>query len=131
MNLTNIIIAASLLLNSILLMAVVGIVPFLLFLSVGCNVAMVVFVKRLLDEQEEIGLDSSQLFDSLERFERHLQGIYELETFYGDSTLSGLLEHMRTLADDMEEYCKKHEFITIQEGILIAAEEEDIEKAEE
>ena len=130
MNLTNIIIAASLLLNSILLMAVVGIVPFLLFLSIVCNVALMIFIKKLLDEQEEIGLDSSQLFDSLEKFERHLQGIYELETFYGDSTLSGLIDHMRVLADDMEEYCKKHEFITIQEEMLIAA-EEDIEKAEE
>ena len=128
---TNIIIAVSLVINAILIISVVGIVPFFLFLSVVINVAFVFFIKGLFDQQEEIGLDSSELFDSLEKFEKHLQNIYELETFYGDTTLAGLIEHMKVVADDMEEYCRKHEFISIQEETLIAREEENTEEAEE
>tara|TARA_R110000824_G_scaffold359891_5_gene547544 strand:+ start:2830 stop:3225 length:396 start_codon:yes stop_codon:yes gene_type:complete len=128
---TNIFVVVSLIINAILIVSVVGIVPFFLFLSVVANVASVFFIKGLFDQQEEIGLDTSDLLNSLEEFEKHLQSIYELETFYGDTTLKGLIEHMKVVGDDMEEYCRKHEFISIQEETLIAGEEDNTEETEE
>ena len=39
-------------------------------------------------------------------FATHLRGINRVESFYGDPTITALVEHMKRLADDIEEYSK-------------------------
>jgi hypothetical protein len=34
----------------------------------------------------------------------HLQGIYEMEMFYGDETLQYLMDHTRSIRDILEDY---------------------------
>jgi hypothetical protein len=44
------------------------------------------------------------LFIDIGSFSAHIEGVYELETFYGDQTLENLLSHSRALVGEFEEY---------------------------
>tara|TARA_R100000234_G_scaffold40732_1_gene24389 strand:- start:2539 stop:2823 length:285 start_codon:yes stop_codon:yes gene_type:complete len=45
-----------------------------------------------------------ELENRLMLFSDHLKGIYELETFYGDETLEGLLKHSKDLMQLVEDF---------------------------
>ena len=40
----------------------------------------------------------------MDAFTNHLQSIYEMEMFYGDETLGGLIEHARSFNEQMETF---------------------------
>lgn len=40
----------------------------------------------------------------IDGFAKHLQSVYELETFYGDQTLQGLLEHAVSFNEQLETF---------------------------
>ena len=72
-----------------------------LFFSLIFNGVVFVYARaaiaRLLTVSEELG-DLQQMING---FTGHLQTVYELETFYGDQTLSNLLEHAISFNDQM------------------------------
>ena len=37
-------------------------------------------------------------------FTNHITGLYEMEMYYGDETLRGLMEHANSFADQMENF---------------------------
>jgi hypothetical protein len=43
----------------------------------------------------------SDLETSLSAFESHLKGVHELEMFYGDDTLGGLIEHSKAVVESV------------------------------
>ena len=49
----------------------------------------------------------SEIFSMIDTYGEHLQSVYEMPTFYGDTTLQGLLDHTK----QMVEYLKKYENI--------------------
>ena len=55
---------------------------------------------RLLFVSDELG----DLQDMIDGFAKHLQSVYELETFYGDQTLQGLLEHAVSFNEQLETF---------------------------
>lgn len=55
---------------------------------------------RLLFVSNELG----DLQDMIDGFAKHLQSVYELETFYGDQTLQGLLEHAVSFNEQLETF---------------------------
>ena len=70
-----------------------------LFLSIGLNLFSVWYVRQLLVRFGYFSEVFESYFDSLLRYEEHLGNVYELETFYGDATLQGLLEHTRDITN--------------------------------
>jgi len=64
-----------------------------LTISVFFNVALIIYTRgaiiRLLSISEELG-DFQQMVNA---FAKHLKAVYELDMFYGDETLQGLLDH--------------------------------------
>ena len=73
-------------------------------------------VLRLLTAADEM----SDLKIMIDNFNEHLQEVYSLETFYGDQTLQGLMDHRRSLGEQLENF----EFLYS----LVEIEEEDDEK---
>ena len=75
-----------------------------LILSVLLNMFFVWYtrntLKNLLYLSENLGL----LYDIVFDFSVHLKEVYELERFYGDPTLTHLLEHSNTLRAELEKY---------------------------
>ena len=62
-------------------------------------------------------------------FLEHIQGIHEMEMYYGDETLGGLIEHSQYV---VEQYKNFNEiFEDLQLGIIKVIEEETQEETEE
>ena len=73
-------------------------------LSILINVVLFTYTRgvlsRLLFLSEELG----DLQDMTDGFAKHLQSVYELETFYGDQTLQALLGHAVSFNEQLETF---------------------------
>ena len=83
-----------------------------LCVAVACsfvfNIIMVWYAKNSLTKLGVIYTASeevSEIFSMMDTYGEHLQSVYEMPTFYGDSTLQGLMDHTK----QMVEYLKKYE----------------------
>ena len=62
-----------------------------------------------------------EIMSALEDFENHLETIYEMETYYGDETIHGILLHARGIADFLSNFENIYE---MSEELSDEAEEE-------
>ena len=80
----------------------------LVSLALGLSVMINIFVSwyciRLLRELIQVSDTIEDLFVDISSFSKHLQGVYELEMFYGDQTLENLLSHARVLTQEFDKY---------------------------
>ncbi len=110
----------SLILNAILLMYLVGVVSFLLYLSILINLFLTWYTYQFVLENKRIEEDINLLFNSTEEFSQHLEGLYELEMYYGDENLHSLIEHSRDLlnqyVDIQEKYYDVEVDVELEEG---------------
>ena len=78
------------------------IVSAVLVLSILFNVGIFLYaraaISRLLFVSEELG----DLQDMVNAFAKHVKSVYELEMFYGDETLHGLLNHGKDLVTTLQ-----------------------------
>ena len=92
----------------------------ILFLSVIINIGLIAYARavviRILATSEELS-DLQRMIDS---FATHLQAVYQLDSFYGDETLRGLLEHTISLNEQMDTF---DYIISLTEENTIAIEE--------
>ena len=80
-------------------------------------------ITRLLEVSEELG-DLQQMINA---FASHLKEVYELETFYGDQTLMGLLSHAISFNEQLETF--EHIYsLTEEEADGYTTEEETSQK---
>jgi L-arabinose isomerase len=67
------------------------------------------------------------LKESVEGFSNHLKFVYELEMYYGDETLKGLIDHARTLNESLEDYEEFYDLFDFPEEIEEEPEEEEVD----
>ncbi len=76
----------------------------MLTLSIILNVGLIAYTRavvvKLLTISEELG-DLQQMINA---FTGHLSAVYELDSFYGDETLRGLLEHAISFNEQMDTF---------------------------
>jgi len=76
----------------------------ILSISIFINVGLMLYARgtivRLLSISEELG----DLQNMVDGFADHLKAVYEMETFYGDQTLSALLEHAVSFNEQLETF---------------------------
>ena len=76
----------------------------ILFLSLLYNIGITIYARnvvvKLLSVSEELG-DLKMMLDN---FYVHVSSIYEMEMFYGDETLGHLVEHSRSLSEQLETF---------------------------
>jgi len=76
----------------------------ILFFSVLFNVFLFMYARmaivRLLTFSEELG-DLQQMINA---FANHVSDVYELEMFYGDETLKGLMDHARSFREQIDTF---------------------------
>lgn len=95
--------------------------------SIILNVAVFVYarsaISRLLYVSEELG-DLKMMVDS---FSNHVSSLYEMEMYYGDQTLQGLVDHAQSFNEQLETF----EFIySLTEEGITAEEIEEIDNEE-
>lgn len=74
-----------------------------LTLSIAINVVMVLYVRWILKQYKDLVQGMENIGDMLTEYVIQLKSIYELEMFYGDETLSSLLQHGREIIEKLEE----------------------------
>jgi len=112
----------SIILNGILLMTVVGILPFLLYLSTVINIIFIWYTTKCLIQINHTEEDMLQLLEKNEDFLHVLEGVHALEMYYGDENLQNLIDRSRELIN---------EFIDIQEkyfDVEVTTEQDDDEE---
>jgi hypothetical protein len=92
--------------------------------SVLLNVGLLWYVKQILTNLLFISDNQGDLFLRLDSFSNHLQNVHELETFYGDETLTALIEHMSIVVEEIQEYKDIYTLLE-EEGEVDVAEEEE------
>jgi len=120
------ILVISLLVNATLIMTVTGVMPFILFCSAIINMGLLWSIKNILQTTSEMNSDIESLFLKMDKFTEHAEGIYEMEMYYGDDTLNGLMQHSRDLLEEFENY--KIRYVLEEEeyeAMLIESEEEE------
>jgi len=100
----------------------------ILFLSIIFNIGIFVYARsaitRLLFVSEELG----DLQNMIDAFAKHVKSVYELEMFYGDTTLEHLLNHAVSFNEQLETF----EYIySLTEEAAIETEEENGEELDD
>jgi hypothetical protein len=72
-----------------------------LTLSIFFNIAIAIYARnvvvKLLSVSEELG----DLNDMIDTFYGHVSSIFEMEMFYGDETIGFLVEHAKSLSEQL------------------------------
>ena len=76
----------------------------ILGVSILLNLIFGWYVYKLLKNMIDIEDQFQEMRTKLIEFATHLKGINKVESFYGDPTITALVEHMKKLAQSIEEY---------------------------
>ena len=88
-------------------------VVLLLLFSLAINGVFVWYTRKLLQDPFFVSSNIEGLYEQVDGFSSHLQEVHKRETYYGDPTLEGLIQHSKELVEEMQEY--RNVFILGQE----------------
>ena len=80
------------------------ILSIILFVSIILNGGLIYYVRGAIVRLLSISEEMHDFKVMVEAFATHLESVYELEMFYGDETLGGLMEHARSFNDQLETF---------------------------
>jgi len=113
----------------VLVMAVTGILPFLLFLFICITLGLVWYLKNLIAQIKDINEDIANISIIFENFTSHVESIYQLEMFYGDETLQALIEHSKNVLEKVDLHQQK--YLLVDEDVDLVEGEGVIDFGEE
>ena len=94
--------------------------------SVTANFFAFWYIRRVLGKLMFVGENLSDLVTLIENYKKHLQGIYELEQYYGDEDMKFAIMHTKSLIEVLEtEYSDVYSMTTPME---IEEQQEEINK---
>tara|TARA_R100001594_G_scaffold105600_1_gene140144 strand:- start:208 stop:561 length:354 start_codon:yes stop_codon:yes gene_type:complete len=76
----------------------------MLVLSIVLNIGLIAYARAVVIRILSISEELYDLQRMVGTFTNHLQAVYELDSFYGDETLRGLLEHAISFNDQMDTF---------------------------
>ena len=76
----------------------------LLIFSILLNFLLIWYARRLTGQFVFFTENIDEIREYLRLFESHIMSIYELEVFYGDTTLEGLIEHSKDLIERIAQF---------------------------
>ena len=79
----------------------VWILTSLLIVSVVVCTSLVYYIRALIKSINDTNEITLGVFVSVADYREHLEKVYKMETFYGDSVLQGLLEHTRDMEEEL------------------------------
>tara|TARA_Y100000593_G_scaffold92944_1_gene186121 strand:- start:26 stop:364 length:339 start_codon:yes stop_codon:yes gene_type:complete len=80
------------------------ILAILCVLSIGINVLLVWYIKKVLSKLLFVSDNIGGLLEEMTSFVFHLETIHEMETYYGDATLGELIKHSKELSQNIKKY---------------------------
>ena len=84
-----------------------------LVLSIAINGLALWFIRNLLSKLLFVSNNLGEVNEVMTSFSEHVEAVYSMETFYGDQTLRGLLDHSRLVVEMIGEF---NEIYVIADG---------------
>ena len=75
----------------------------ILCISIIVNITAMWYGFLLLRKVVYVSGNTNEIIEAVEKFRTHLDGVYEMELFYGDETLKSLLDHTTDLSTFLAE----------------------------
>jgi len=79
-------------------------IEILLGVSILINGFLIWYVVKLIKKFLNISEELENLFILLEEYSEHVEVVYKLERFYGDTTLENLMKHSKTIAETSKDF---------------------------
>ena len=95
-------------------MALFGIIPFLLYLSIILNLGLLWYIKKTLENTKNLERDLTNVMTDINYFEEHLEDIYGLEMYYGDQNLEKLIVHSRELINNFIDFQERYYDVDVE-----------------
>ena len=73
-------------------------------ISFCVNLILIWYIRKIIAQLYLFTDEVYKLEEHFSSFDEHLGGIYELEMFYGDETLDGLIRHSKDLLNKVSEF---------------------------
>jgi len=100
-------------------------------LSISINIFFLWYLTGLTSRLLFFSENTNTLIDMVDEFTEHVRSVYEMETFYGDQTLHGLLQHGSQLIEDLEKFDEIIYLTEEEEEVGIDGERDEHDEAEE
>tara|TARA_Y100001936_G_C15811872_1_gene527070 strand:+ start:223 stop:567 length:345 start_codon:yes stop_codon:yes gene_type:complete len=105
-------------------MTTVQILITLLVISVALNAVAFWFIRNLLTKLFFVSNNLGEVNEVMLRFSEHLEAVHSMETFYGDQTLQGLLQHSELVVQMLSEFDDIYKVAEGYENLGAEADEE-------
>ena len=102
----------------------IDITAIILCFSAILNFVLIWYIIQLLKRFLNFQAQLDSFIEKIEEYEEHIDIVYNMERFYGDTTLSSLLEHSK----DMTKECESFKIFYLDEEQHDEEEEDDIEE---
>lgn len=83
----------------------------LLIFSILLNLILIWYIRELIKRLWSVVSSKKPFLEEVEGYLSHLKNVYEMEMFYGDETLQGLIEHTRYMSNILKQYREVESFI--------------------
>ena len=103
----------------------------LLVVSVALNAVAFWFIRNLLTKLLFVSNNLGEVNEVMQKFAEHLDAVHGMETFYGDQTLQGLLQHSELVVQMLGEFDEIYQIAEGYENLGVEAEEGEAVYGEE
>lgn len=88
-----------------------------LFLSLCFNIFMIWYVRSFMSDFYYMSRNLGSLTEQIILFSAHLKSVHELEMFYGDEILGGLIRHSKDMMETLQDFIEIVELFESDEEI--------------
>jgi len=89
-----------------------------LVLSTLFNIGILAYARSAMIRLLWVAEELDDLQTMINSFSNHVQTVYEMDTFYGDQTLQGLMDHARSFDEQLETFEYIYSLIETEESPL-------------
>ena len=100
-------------------------------LSIAANIGLFMWLRATLSRLVSFSDEMEDLRDMTGAFSVHVSSVYGLESFYGDETLQGLMEHARSYKEQLDTFEYIYDLTNKEEIDESSSEEEASEEDQE
>ena len=107
----------------------------IIVLSVFCAIAVIIivfliwYIRKILNELLYISGNIGDFLVVIDNYSEHLETVYNMETYYGDETIQGMVEHTKVIVEEIRQFESVYSLTTDLEDY--ENDEEDYEDYEE
>lgn len=101
------------------------ILALLLTVSVGLNIFLIWYGRNILQDFYYMSDNLGSLTEQVIGFSIHLKSVHELEMFYGEEILGGLIRHSKDLVETLQDFVEIVELFESDDEIIEETDADD------